>query len=111
MGNTELLNFNVMCFIQQTRSSIKIETLLGFLKGKSIFGLCECGLECHYLSLILCPLLPQLSEGEVLADRIHWLMGDEGKVWDESADTQGEMAGTATQEFGFQALCCLLLVG
>ena len=32
MGNTELLNFRDLCFIQQTQFSIKIETHLSFLK-------------------------------------------------------------------------------
>ena len=32
MGNTELLNFGVLCFIQQTQFSIKIETPLSFFK-------------------------------------------------------------------------------
>ena len=35
MGNNELLNFKVLCFIQQTRFSIKIETDLGFLRDKT----------------------------------------------------------------------------
>lgn len=33
MGNTELLNFNVLCFIQQTQFSIQIATHSGFLKN------------------------------------------------------------------------------
>ena len=37
MGNTELLNFGVLCFIQQTQFSIKIETHLSFFLSFFIF--------------------------------------------------------------------------
>lgn len=88
MRNTELLNFSVLYFIQQTRFSIKIETHFGFFKDKTLSGSWVQSRMPLSEFNSSCPLtVPQWRGGVV---RVHGLWAMEGWLGRSSAETGGD---------------------